>query len=174
MDLKDSIRTIVDFPVEGVRFRDISTLVAAPEAFRYAVDQFYVRYENMELDVIAAIDARGFICASALSYLMGLPLIPLRKPGKLPFAKVSTSYTTEYSTSGLEIHRDALQNFKKVLVVDDLIATGGSLVAARQLISELGGETVEFAVVVELNEFNGRQKLLPVSLFSLVNYDPDE
>ena len=174
MDLKDSIRTIVDFPAKEVKFRDISTLLATPPAFKYAVDQFYARYRRVELDAIATIDARGFIFASVLAYLTDLPLIPIRKPGKLPSASVSTSYTTEYSSGGLEIHCDALQKLNKVLLVDDLIATGGTLVAARDLISRLGGETVECAVVVELSEFNAREKLHPVPLFSLINYNSDE
>ncbi len=174
MDLKSAIRTVVDFPVEGVRFRDITTLLNNPVAARFAVDRLYQRYQYSQLHGIVAVDSRGFIFGSTLAYLMCLPLIPIRKPGKLPAQCVSTKISTEYSEDGLEIHCDALKPSDRILVIDDLAATGGTLNAAAGLVSRLGGIVVECAVIIELTDLGARNALAPIPLFSLVTYSESE
>ena len=174
MDLKATIRTVVDFPVAGVRFRDITTLLQNPAAIRHVVDRLYQRYQNSELHGIAAIDSRGFIFAAPLAYLMGLPLIPIRKPGKLPANPISSKISTEYSEDSLEIHRDALRASDRILIIDDLVATGGTFQAAIELITEIGGTVLECAVVIELVDLGARQRLGRTNLFSLVEFRESE
>ena len=174
MDLKSSIRTIVDYPKSGVRFRDITPLLQNPESFRFSIDRLYQRYQNTELDGLVALDARGFLFGSTLAYLLGVPLIPVRKTGKLPAETVSTDYQLEYGLNSLEIHVDALDEATRVVIIDDLIATGGTMCAAVELISQLGGETIECAVIIELVDLDGRAKLSPVPLYSLVSFHEDE
>ena len=174
MDLKSSIRTIVDYPKSGVRFRDITPLLQNPESFRFGIDRLYQRYQNTELDGLVALDARGFLFGSALAYLLGVPLIPVRKTGKLPAETVSTDYQLEYGLNSLEIHVDALDEATRMVIIDDLIATGGTMCAAVELISQLGGETIECAVIIELVDLDGRAKLSPVPLYSLVSFHEDE
>lgn len=174
MDLKSTIRTVADFPVEGVRFRDITTLLNNPEATRFAIDQLSQRYQNAQVDAIATVDARGFLFSSTLAYLMGLPLILVRKEGKLPGPKESVQFSSEYRTGGMEIHVDAVRKSDKILVVDDVVATGGTLKAVAEIITKMGGEIYEFAAIVELADLGARQLLSPCELFSLVEFREDE
>ncbi|MDE0310486.1 MAG: adenine phosphoribosyltransferase [Acidiferrobacterales bacterium] len=174
MDIKSCIRTIVDYPEPGVRFRDITPLLKNPSAFRLCVDRLYQRFQNTELDVIATLDARGFLFGSALAYLLGVPLIPIRKQGKLPGETVSLEYELEYGTSCIEVHADSIQQDERIILIDDLIATGGTAQAAIELLNRIGGRIVECAVVVELVELGGRSKISPVTLHSLVTFTEDE
>ena len=174
MDIKSCIRTVVDYPKAGVRFRDITPLLKNPGMFRYCVDRLYQRYQSTELDAIATLDARGFLFGSTLAYLLGVPLIPIRKQNKLPAETVSQEYELEYGTNCLEMHVDAIENNERIVLIDDLIATGGSARAAIELLEKTGGELIECAVVVELVELGGRSKISPVPLHSLVTFTEDE
>jgi adenine phosphoribosyltransferase len=172
-DLKAIIRNVPDFPIPGIMFRDITTLVADPNAFKYVVDHLYDRYKNKNIDVVIAIESRGFIFGGALSYLLDCAFVPARKPGKLPYDTISEDYQLEYGTASLEIHNDAIAKGHRVLVLDDLLATGGTLEATNKLVERLGGEVVECAVVVELDFLNGRDKLNGTDIYSMVHYDSE-
>ena len=169
-DYSRCIRNIQDFPVKGVLFRDITPLLRDAEAFNEVIQQFAKRYKEREIDVIAAVESRGFLFAAPLACYMGLGLVPIRKKGKLPWKVASITYDLEYGQDVLEIHQDAIKPGEKVLLVDDLIATGGSLLASAQLIERLGGEVVEIATVIELADLKGREKLIDYPLFSLIKY----
>ena len=174
MEIKSCIRTVVDYPEAGVRFRDITPLLKHPSAFRLCIDRLYQRYQNTELDVIATLDARGFLFGSALAYLLGVPLIPVRKQNKLPGETVSLEYKLEYGTNCIEIHADSIEKNERIILIDDLIATGGTAQAAIELLNKIGGNVVECAVVIELVELGGRSKISPVPLHSLVTFTEDE
>ena len=168
--IRDAIRLVPDFPKPGIQFRDISTLLHNQQAFRRAIDLLESQYSLMSLHHIAAIDARGFIFGAALADRLHLSLIPIRKAGKLPGETISEACHVEYGDAILEVHKDALQPGDRVLVVDDLIATGGTAKAACQLIERLGGEVVECAFIVELPELKGRAALGEHEVFSLVTF----
>ncbi len=170
MDLKNYIRTIPDFPKKGIQFRDITTLISNPDAFSGTIDIFHEHYKTRRIDVIAGIESRGFIFGGALADRLGVGFIPIRKKGKLPGNIISESYNLEYGTDTLEIHDDAIKKGQQVLLLDDLIATGGSLKAAGNLIKRLGGEIIEAAVVIELVDLGGKEKIKPLELYSLVQY----
>lgn len=170
MDLAPFIRNVPDFPSPGIQFKDISTLLLHPDAFRYVIDTYYDRYEKASLDALVAMDARGFLFGSTLAYRLGLPLALVRKAGKLPGETISADYTLEYGTATLELHRDALQHGDRVVVVDDLLATGGTMHAAAQLIEQLGARIEEFAFVIELPPLRGREKLKDYQVHSLVEF----
>ena len=170
MDLKQHIRDVPDFPKPGILFRDITTLLQDPSAFRYAVESMAERFESVEVDVIAGIDARGFMFASPLALRLDLPLVIIRKQGKLPFETYSQSYDLEYGTDSLEIHVDAVSAGHRVLIVDDLLATGGSLSAAAALIERAGGIVAGIVVAIELANLRGREALSPHRTESLVTY----
>ncbi|MBI5218190.1 MAG: adenine phosphoribosyltransferase [Bacteroidia bacterium] len=171
MNIKDTIRTIPDWPVKGIMFRDITTLMQDPDAFREACDQLYERYAEMEIDKIAGIDARGFIFGSVLAYKLDVGFIPVRKKGKLPYKTVTENYSLEYGNNEIELHEDAVSKGEKILIIDDLIATGGTVKAAVNLVEKLGGEVVECAFVVELPDLKGREKLKGYPVFSLVQFE---
>ena len=171
MELKHYIRNIPDFPKPGIIFRDITTLLQKPEAFKATVDEFVERYKNQNIDVVAAIESRGFIFGGAIAYLLGASFVPIRKKGKLPWKTISAQYELEYGVDELEIHTDAVKPGQRVLLFDDLIATGGTLKAACELIEKLGGEVVEVAVVIELVDLKGREKIAPKKLFSLIKFE---
>ena len=170
MDLKQYIRDIPDFPKPGILFRDITTLLQNPSAFRYAVESMAERFESAEVDMIAGIDARGFIFAAPLALHLDVPLVIVRKSGKLPFQTYSQSYDLEYGTDSLEIHTDAISQNDRALLVDDLLATGGSLAAAAALVERAGGIVAGIGVVIELSELGGRDALAPHRIESLVAY----
>ena len=173
MDLTKVIRTVPNWPIEGVMFRDITTILQDPVAFRVAIDLFYARYKDTALDKIAGIDARGFIFGSALAYRMGVGFVPVRKKGKLPFTTISASYSLEYGKDTVEMHSDAISSGEKVLIVDDLIATGGTISAAVQLVQQLGGDILECAFVVELPDLKGRERIPDQKVFSLCSFEGD-
>lgn len=157
--LTDYIRTIPDFPVPGVQFRDVTTLFANAEGFRCAIDQLSEPYRGDGIDVVVAMDARGFILGGAVAYKLGLPFVPIRKKGKLPGPRLSEAYSLEYGEAIVEIHSDAFEAGKRVLLIDDLLATGGTAVAGVKLIERLGGHIVAASFVVDLPDLGGRKRL---------------
>ncbi len=157
--LADYIRTIPDFPVPGVQFRDITTLFADPAAFRRAMDALVAPYRDHAIDVVVALDARGFILGGAIAYNLRLPLVPIRKQGKLPGRTIAEVYTLEYGEGVMEIHDDAFAAGTQVLLIDDLLATGGTAVAGVKLIERLGGNIVAAAFVVNLPDLGGEKRL---------------
>ncbi len=171
MDLRTAIRTIPNFPKDGIMFRDITTLLQNPEAFRYAVAQFVERYKTQPIDAIVGIESRGFIFGAALAHELGKPFVLARKPGKLPGQKTRVQYDLEYGSDSLEIHTDSLARGMKVIITDDLIASGGTLSACIQLVQELGATVHECACVVELPELNGRKKLGKIPVFIFVQFE---
>ncbi len=170
MDIKKHIRDIPDFPKQGIVFRDITTLLQNPGAFRRSIESLVERFESAEVDAIAGIDARGFMFASPLALRLELPLVIIRKKGKLPFETHSQSYDLEYGADSLEIHVDAVSSGDRVLLVDDLLATGGSLAAAAALVERAGGVVAGIGVVIELSELRGRDILTPHRIEALVTY----
>ncbi len=169
--LKSHIRDIPDFPKPGVLFRDITPLLMNPEAFRATIDHLHERYEGSNISKIVAVESRGFLFASPLSYSLGASLVPLRKPGKLPYETVAESYLLEYGEATLEVHKDAISPGDRVLLFDDLLATGGTAAASAALVRKLGGEVVEIGFVIELSGLKGREKLDGTPVFSLIQYD---
>ena len=170
MELKDYIRDIPDFPIPGILFRDITPLLAAPAAFAYAVDRLAERGRGATPDVIVAVESRGFLFGAPLAQRLALPLAPVRKPGKLPAATLSVQYTLEYGENTLELHADALAPGQRALIVDDLLATGGTLAAAAQLVEQAGGAVAGIGVVIELTGLEGRRELAQYDTFSLMQY----
>jgi len=158
-EVRDYIRTIVDFPHEGILFRDVTTLFADPRGLRMAIDQLLHPYAGMQIDKVVGLEARGFILGGAIAHQLTLGFVPIRKKGKLPGATLSQAYTLEYGEAVVEIHDDAIQPGEKILVVDDLLATGGTAEAGIKLIERLGGEIVGCAFIVDLPELGGRRKL---------------
>lgn len=169
-DLSKLIRDVPDFPVAGILFKDITTLLKQPEAYQAAIDALVQRYAGEEIDLVAAIEARGLIFGAALAYELGAGLVPVRKPGKLPAEKISEEYALEYGTNVLEVHKDAIQRGQRVLIVDDLLATGGSAQATAQLVERLGGKVVGIAFLIELTFLRGREKLDGYDVYSLIQY----
>jgi len=170
MDLGKYIRDIPDFPKPGILFKDITPLLAEPAAFRDAVQRLEAHYKGQPIDVLAAAEARGFLFAAPLALLMGLPLVPLRKPGKLPYRTHALQYDLEYGSAELHMHVDGVAPGARVLLVDDLLATGGTMEAACKLIEKGGGRVAGCAFLVELNFLKGRDRLRPHEVFSLVQY----
>lgn len=171
MDLKSKIRTVPHWPIEGVMFRDITTLLLDGEAFRHACDELYNRYKNEKIDKVVGLEARGFIFGSVLAYKLGVGFVPIRKKGKLPAKTASHTYQKEYGPDTIEIHTDAIKKGDRVLVVDDLLATGGTCSAANTLIEKLGGKIVECAFVIDLPDLKGREKLKGYKIFTLVEFE---
>lgn len=157
--VKDYIRTIPDFPHEGIMFRDVTTLFADPRGFRMAVDQLLHPYSGADIDVVVGLEARGFILGGAIAHQLGKGFVPIRKKGKLPGATIEQAYILEYGEAVMEMHDDAIEAGDKVLIVDDLLATGGTCEAGIRLIERLGGEVVGCAFVIDLPELGGRKKL---------------
>jgi adenine phosphoribosyltransferase len=169
-ELKELIRNIPDFPVEGILFRDITTLLKDGEGWRKAVDALYERYKDAKIDKVVSIEARGFLLGGVLAYKLGCGTVPLRKPGKLPWDKVSESYDLEYGSATIEMHRDAIEKGDRVLIVDDLLATGGTARAAANLIEKAGGEIVAIAFLIGLTDLEGEKLLGNYEVFSVINY----
>jgi adenine phosphoribosyltransferase len=170
MNLRTYIRDIPDFPKPGILFKDITPLLAAPDAFRHAVAGLAERYRGRGIDAVAAAEARGFLFAAPLALDLHLPLIPLRKPGKLPYQTHSLSYALEYGNAELHVHTDALGAGSRVLLVDDLLATGGTMQAACQLVEKAGAQVAGCAFLIELRFLKGRELLAPHEVFSLIEY----
>ncbi len=168
--LKSRIRDIPDFPVEGILFRDLTPLWRDPEAFKVAVELLLEPFRNSEIDVVVAPEARGFVFGSVMAYLLGAGFAPVRKPGKLPAEKESVMYELEYGQNTLEIHRDAISSGERVLIVDDLLATGGTAEAIVKLVEKLGGKVAGIAFLVELTFLNGRERLSPHFVHTVIKY----
>jgi adenine phosphoribosyltransferase len=171
--IKSKIRTIPDWPKKNVMFRDITTLLKNPDGLKETVDLLYDRYADKKIDKVIGIESRGFILAAPLAYRLGCGFVPVRKPGKLPGEIESEEYSLEYGTDKIEIHKDAITKGDKVLIVDDLLATGGTMNAARNLVKKLEGEIVECAFVVELPDLKGREKIKGENIFSIVKFEGD-
>ncbi|WP_300587309.1 adenine phosphoribosyltransferase [Marivita sp.] len=157
--VKDYIRTIVDFPHEGIMFRDVTTLFADARGFRMAIDQLLHPYAGVRFDKVVGLEARGFILGGAIAHQLSVGFVPVRKKGKLPGAVISEEYTLEYGEAVVEIHDDAIQPGEKILLVDDLLATGGTAEAGLKLIERLGGEVIGCAFIIDLPDLGGRKKL---------------
>jgi adenine phosphoribosyltransferase len=168
--LKQYIRNIPDFPKKGILYRDITTLLNKGDIFRQVIDSLYSRYIDKNIDAIVAVESRGFIFGSALAYKLGAALVPVRKKGKLPHKTFSATYSLEYGEDTLEIHKDAFQSGARVLLIDDLLATGGTMAAVAGLVGQLGAEVVEIAFVIELLALNGKAKLKDYPIYSMVTY----
>lgn len=171
MDLAATIRSVPNFPIEGILFYDITTMLKDPAALRESIDRLTNHYRNAGVDMVVGIESRGFIFGIPVAYQLGAGFVPVRKPGKLPAATIAESYALEYGTNSLEIHVDAIEKGQKVLIVDDLLATGGTAKATCNLVEKLGGQVVGLAFAVELTFLNGREKLQNYDVFSLLRYD---
>lgn len=170
MNFNDYIRNIPDFPKEGILFKDITPLLKDKEAFTAAIDQMAKEYEDVEIDYVVGIEARGFIVGTPIAYALNKGFIPVRKPGKLPYDKLTASYDLEYGSNELEIHSDAIEEGDNILLVDDLLATGGTTKASVDLIEELGGNIVSIAFLLELVDLNGREKIEGYDIFTLLQH----
>jgi len=170
IDLERYIRSIPDWPKKGILFRDITPLLANPKAFSEAVDALGAGFKDASIEYVAAVEARGFIFGAAVAAKLGAGFVPIRKKGKLPFETESVSYALEYGTDTLEVHSDALDGGGKVLMVDDLLATGGTMAAACKLIEKIGGQVAGIAFLIELSELAGRKKLGAYEISALISY----
>jgi len=168
MNLESLIRDVPDFPKKGIIFKDITPLVGSPEGFREAINLLKNRYEGRGIERVIAIEARGFIFGAALAYALGVGFVPVRKPGKLPAETIREEYALEYGTDAIEIHSDAVRAGQQVLVLDDVLATGGTLAATCNLVRKLGAEIVEVATLIELAFLNGRAKLGNVPYYTVL------
>ena len=168
--IKSKIRTIPHWPKKDIMFRDITTLLKSPEGLKETVDLFHERYANKKIDAVIGIEARGFILGAPLAYLLGCGFVPVRKPGKLPAECESEEYLLEYGKDKVEIHKDAINKADRVVIIDDLLATGGTINATRNLVKKLEGEIVECAFVIELSDLNGREKIKGENIFSIVKF----
>ena len=171
LKLEDYIRSIPDFPKPGILYRDITPLLASAEAFRMTIEQLAERVKGLEIDVVAAAEARGFIFATPLAMKINAGFVPVRKPGKLPFDTHAFRYQLEYGTDTLEIHIDGVEPGQRVLLVDDLLATGGTMEACCHLIERAGAQVAGCAFVVELSALGGRNRIAPHDTISLISYD---
>ena len=173
MSIKSHIRTIKNYPIKGVMFRDITTLLKNSGAFRAAIDEFVNRYKDIKIDKIVAIESRGFIIAAPLAYLLNVGLVLIRKPGKLPSKTIDQDYELEYGTDRIEVHMDAINKGDKVLIVDDLIATGGTAEATVKLVKKLRGEIIECCFVIDLPDIGGRARLenMGQKVFALCEFE---
>ena len=175
MSIKSKIRTIQNYPIDGVMFRDITTLFKDPEGLREAINLFAERYKDMQIDKIAAIESRGFLIGAPLAYLLNVGLVLIRKPGKLPAETIKQDYKLEYGSDQIEIHIDAIKEGEKVLIVDDLIATGGTVEAAVKLVQMMKGEVLECCFIIDLPDIGGSRKLelMGQNVFSLCEFEGD-
>ncbi len=171
MDLKSKIRNIPDFPKKGIVFYDITTLIKDGPAFRYVVDKLVESCEGKKIDAVIGAESRGFIFGSVVAYKLGVGFIPVRKPGKLPYETRQISYQLEYGCSTLEMHVDAVKEGDNILIVDDLVATGGTARATAEMIEKAGGKIAGFCFLIELNFLKPREVLKGYDIFSLVSYD---
>jgi len=170
IDLKSLIREVPDFPKPGINFYDITTLLKDPGGWRAVIDALRDHYAGAPVDVVVGIEARGFFFAPAIAYALGVGFVPVRKPGKLPAETARVEYALEYGTDTLEVHRDAIQPGQRVLILDDVLATGGTAAAVARLVEDLGGTVVGLGFVIELDFLKGREKLSGRELFSLIHY----
>jgi len=169
-DFRKFIRDVLDFPKKGIIFKDITTLLKEPEVYKKAIDFLAQRYKKRKIDIVVAVEARGFILGGALAYKLGAGFVPIRKKGKLPYKTLEVTYNLEYGKDSLTIHQDGIKKGQNVLVVDDLLATGGTTEAVIKLVEKLKGKIVEIAFLIELTFLKGRKKLRKYPLFSLIKY----
>ena len=170
VNVQQLIRAIPDFPIPGILFRDITPLLKDAVGFKQAIDLFVDRYRDRGIDYVVGIEARGYMLGAPLAYAIGAGFVPVRKPGKLPYSKLTESYALEYGTNSLEIHDDALGHGDTVLVVDDLLATGGTAAATRRLLERLGAKVVGFAFLIELPDLKGRDALIGTDVTTFITY----
>ena len=170
IDLKSLIREVSDFPKPGINFYDITTLLKDPAGWKGVIDALKEHYKDTKVDVVVGIEARGFFFAPAIAYALGAGFVPVRKPGKLPAQTESVEYALEYGTDKLEVHKDAIQPGQKVLILDDVLATGGTASGVAKLVEKLGGTVAGMGFVIELDFLNGRSKLNGREIFSLLHY----
>ena len=173
MSIKSKIRTIINYPIDGVMFRDITTLFEDPEGLRDSINKLSERYKDLKIDKIAAIEARGFILGAPLAYILNVGLVLIRKPGKLPAKTISQDYDLEYGSDQIEIHSDAIKPGEKVLIVDDLIATGGTAEAAVKIVEKMQGQIVECCFIIDLPDIGGRARLEGIGqkVFTLCEFE---
>ncbi|MFZ0390305.1 MAG: adenine phosphoribosyltransferase [Calditrichia bacterium] len=169
-ELEKFIRNVPDFPVKGIQFKDITTLIDKGEPFKQSVDLLYEPFRDRQIDKIVGIEARGFIFGAALSYKLGIGFVPVRKPGKLPAGSITEEYQLEYGTDSVQMHRDNIQPGEKILLVDDLLATGGTAAACCRLIEKADGEIVGISFLIELTELRGRKLLEPYEVHAAIQY----
>ena len=169
-DLKSLIREVPDFPKPGINFYDITTLLKDPAGWKAVIEALQTHYRDVKVDVVVGIEARGFFFAPAIAYALGAGFVPVRKPGKLPAATESVEYALEYGTDRLEVHQDAIQPGQRVLIIDDVLATGGTAAGVAQLVEKLGGQVVGIGFVIELDFLNGRSKLNGRDIHALLHY----
>ena len=170
MDLEKYIRDVPDFPKKGIVFKDITTLLQDGDAFRLSVNRMIKKHVDGKIDKVVGVEARGFVLGGVMAYKLGCGFVPARKPGKLPYRSKREEYTLEYGTNALEIHEDAIRAGEKVLIVDDLLATGGTALAAAKLVEMLGGQVVGIEFLIELGFLHGRDKLRGYPVHSLISY----
>lgn len=171
MTVKDYIRTIPDFPVKGIMFRDVTTVLSDADGLKLAIDELIKCLDGVEFDAIAGIESRGFIFGAPMAYALGKPFVPIRKKGKLPYKTIEESYALEYGTATIEIHEDALKKGDRVVLVDDLIATGGSAKAAAKLVEKLGAEVTKLVFLVELPDLHGRDVLKDYDVATVAQFE---
>jgi adenine phosphoribosyltransferase len=169
-DLKSLIREVPDFPKKGINFYDITTLLKDPQGWRATIDALRAHYDGTRVDAVIGIEARGFFFAPAMAYALGAGFVPVRKPGKLPAETETVEYALEYGTDKLQVHKDAIKPGMKVLIIDDVLATGGTAAAVARLVEGLGGEVTGLGFVIELDFLHGREKLNGRKIFSLLHY----
>ena len=169
--IKSKVRSIPNWPIKGVIFRDITTLLQDPKAFKEICQIFFNRYVNEKVDKIVGIDARGFLFGSVLAVELGIGFVPIRKKGKLPYKTISESYTLEYGEETIEVHEDAIDRGDRIVIIDDLMATGGTIAASAALVEKLGGDILECAFVIELPDLKGREKMGDRNLFAILEFE---
>lgn len=172
-DLKSKIRNVPDFPVKGIVFRDITTLINDGEAFGFIINHLYERYRDKNINRVVGVESRGFVFGGALADRLGCGFVIARKPGKLPADTIEESYELEYGKATLQVHADSIEPGERVLIIDDLLATGGTLAATAKLVERLEGEIVEIAVIIELTFLKGREKLHQRPFYSVLSYDSE-
>lgn len=170
MDFEKYIRNVPDFPIPGIQYKDITTLIKEPDVFANAVDYMYAQFRSQDITQIIGIESRGFIFGAAMAYKLNIGFVPVRKPGKLPAETISESYALEYGEDSLEIHADAISRDDRVVIVDDLLATGGTAAAAARLVENLGGTVLGFSFLIELSFLKGRDKLGEHEVHALIKY----
>jgi adenine phosphoribosyltransferase len=170
MNLKDKVRIIEDFPKKGISFKDVTTLLQDREALRESIDVIANHLKDKKIDIVIGPEARGFLFGVPVAYVLGAGFVPVRKPGKLPYETIKTSYDLEYGSDALEIHKDAIKKGQRVAIVDDLLATGGTVAAVAKLVEESGGEVVAIDFLIELTELKGREKIAQYDIMSVIDY----
>lgn len=170
MNLKDKVRIIEDFPKKGISFKDVTTLLQDREALRESIDVIANHLKDKKIDIVIGPEARGFLFGVPVAYALAAGFVPVRKPGKLPYETIKTSYDLEYGSDALEIHKDAIKKGQRVAIADDLLATGGTVAAVAKLVEESGGEVVAIDFLIELTELKGREKIAQYDIMSVIDY----